>query len=153
MKEKSKKIRFVLETKLSEIIKSLEKDYSSLVINDLYVQINKSRNTLSIYDGQKKFLKQIYLEEIFENSDYLDFFYSNGVRLIKEAAINCRSKKLFEQANFLPPLTLLIADEEEHVLLNFILMDTDRIYTEEKLLKDLDKELDSFIKNLLSDIE
>ena len=153
MKEKSRRVRFALETKLTDIIKILEKEYSSITISDLYIQLNRPQKTLSIYNEEKKFLKDIYLEELLESAENIEFFYENASRLIKEAAINCRNKRLFDLENFSPPLSLIIIDEEGNKLLNFILLNTDRIYVEEKLLKDLDKDLDTFINNLLSDLE
>ena len=153
MKEKSRRIRFALETKLTDIIKILEKEYSSITISDLYIQLNRPQKTLSIYNEEKNFLKDIYLEELLESAENIEFFYENASRLIKEAAINCRNKRLFDLENFSPPLSLIIIDEEGNKLLNFILLNTDRIYVEEKLLKDLDKDLDTFINNLLSDLE
>lgn len=152
-KEKARKIRNALENRFAEIVKTLESEHNSLMLSELNVQINQPNKLLTFFDESKTFTKSIYLEEFLENIDNVEFFCQNAPRLIKEAAVNCRNKKVFEQMNFFPPLTLIVSDEKENVLLKFILIDSDRMYAEEKLLKDLDKELNTFIKNLLSDLD
>lgn len=152
-KEKAKRIRAALEAKFADIINLIEKSHSSLFFSELYIQVNKSQKTLSIFDTKKNFYKNIYLEEAIENLEDLDFFYNNAPRLLKEVTINCRGKKLFDQVNFLSSLHLFILDENGKELLKFLLLDSDRAFSEEKLLKDIDRELNSFIKQLLSDLD
>jgi len=153
IKEKARKIRSAIENKLIEVVQILEKEHTSLLFSELNVQVNKSRNLLTVFDESKSFTKDIYLEEFLDNIEFIEFFYQNTSRLIKEAAINCRNKKVFDQMNYLPPLALIVLDDKENITLRFILIDSDRMFAEEKILKDLDKELDFFIKNLLSDLD
>ena len=153
IKEESRKIRLAIENMFIDVVKTLGNEYSSLLLSELDIQVNKSRKLLTVFDDSKSFTKDIYLEESLDNIDNIELFYQNAPRLIKEAAINCRNKKVFDQMNFIPPLTLIILDDKEEVMSKFILIDSDRMYAEEKILENFDKELDIFIKNLLSDLE
>ncbi len=151
MKEESKRIRLIMENVLTEAIDTLKKDYPSESITDLYVRINQPKKTLSIYDDENRKLKNLYLEEVIKEVDKLDFFYSNAPRLLKEAAINCRNKKLLDGLNILAPMSFIVIDDDEQTLLEYVLIDNDKIMVEEELLKDLDKDLDAFLKQLLDE--
>lgn len=153
MKEESKRIRLMLENVFTETVNTLKQEHPSATVTDLYVQISQPKRMLSVYDDENRVLKNIYMEEELKDADKMDFFYTNAPRFVKEAAINCRNKKLFDDLNVLTPFSLVIVDDEGQTLSDYILLDSDKIVVEERLLKDLDKDLDLFLKNLLSDIE
>ncbi|MCL1942603.1 MAG: hypothetical protein FWF54_03515 [Candidatus Azobacteroides sp.] len=152
MKEENRKIRLMLENAIEDALNTLKKEHPSTALTNLYIQINQSKKMLSIYDDGDRILKDMHLEEELKDTERLNFFYTNASRLLKEAIINCRNRKIFDDLNILPPVSLIVLDEDGQTLLNYILYD-DKISTDNRLMKDLGKDLDLFLKNLLADIE
>ena len=152
-KEESRKIRLVLEKAFYDAVNKLKSDHPTVVLADLQVQMSPVKRTLSFCDDKIGVLKSIYLEEELPNAETLEFFYANAPRFFKEVAVNCRNRKLFNEIEVMTPFSLIVTDDEGNTILNYLLLNGDRIVTEEKLMKDLDKDLDLFLKNLLADLE
>ena len=152
-KAESKKIRAVLEKALGDAIDTLKNDYPLVPVANLCVQVSQSKRTLSICDDEKRTLGNMYLDEELLNTDLFDFFYANLSRFFKEVAVNCRNRKLFDGLNMLTPFSLIVTDDEGNTLLDYLLLTGDNVDVEDKLMKDLDKDLDRFLKNLLADLE
>lgn len=152
-KAESKKIRMVLEKAVSDAVDILKNEYSSEIVTDLQVQVSQSKRFLSICDNEKRVLTSMYLDEEFSNTDMFDFFYANIQRFFKEVAVNCRNRKLFNEINVSTPFSLIVTDDDGATLLDYLLLTDDKIVVEEKLMKDLDKDLNLFLKNLLADLD
>ena len=152
-KAESKKIRAVLDKALSDAINTLKSDNPLATIANLNVQVSQSKRSLLICDDEKRIIGNMYLDEELPNTDMFDFFYANLPRFFKEVAVNCRNRKLFDGLNILMPFSLIVTDEEGNTLLDYVLLTDDNVAGEEVLMKDLDKDLNLFLKNLLSDLE
>ncbi|MDR2475223.1 MAG: hypothetical protein LBD45_05130 [Bacteroidales bacterium] len=151
MKEIFKQIRTVLETKFAETIKEIGNN-PLLTLSELHVQVNAPQKMLSFYDENQLFVKRYNLDKLFDK-ELLSCLFQHAPRLLREAAVNCRTKKLFELSNFLQSLSLVVENETNRILLNFVLLHNDKGQTEEKLMKDLDRELNTFMKTLLAGLE
>ena len=55
----------------------------------------------------------------------------------------------FEKLTILKPYSFVLVDDEKETIAELLLMDDDTLLVNEELLKGLDEELDSFLKELL----
>ena len=55
----------------------------------------------------------------------------------------------FDKLAILKPYSLVLVDDEKETIAELLLMDDDTLLVNEELLKGLDEELDSFLKELL----
>ena len=55
----------------------------------------------------------------------------------------------FDRLTILKPYSFVLVDEEKETVAELLLMDDDTLLVNEELLKGLDEELDSFLKELL----
>ena len=55
----------------------------------------------------------------------------------------------FEKMTILKPYSFVLVDDEKETIAELLLMDDDTLLVNEELLKGLDEELDSFLKELL----
>ena len=55
----------------------------------------------------------------------------------------------FDKLTILKPYSFVLVDDEKETIAELLLMDDDTLLVNEELLKGLDEELDSFLKELL----
>ena len=55
----------------------------------------------------------------------------------------------FEKLTILKPFSFVLVDDDRETIAELLLMDDDTLLVNEELLKGLDEELDSFLKELL----
>lgn len=60
-------------------------------------------------------------------------------------------RKQFESLSLLKPYSFVMVDMEKETICDLLLIDEDLIMADDELLKDLDKDLDDFLKHLLAD--
>jgi len=59
---------------------------------------------------------------------------------------------LFETINILKPFSVVMVDEEMEVLSELLTIDEEELMLNDEFLKHMDDELDSFYKQLMSDL-
>ena len=55
----------------------------------------------------------------------------------------------FDKLNILKPYSFVLVDEDKETIAELLLMDDDTLLVNDELLKGLDEELDTFLKDLL----
>ena len=56
---------------------------------------------------------------------------------------------MFDKLNILKPYSFVLVDEDKETIAELLLMDDDTLLVNDELLKGLDEELDTFLKDLL----
>ena len=78
-----------------------------------------------------------------------DDFYENAERILSTLLHNMKNGGDFEKLAILKPYSFVLVDDEKETIAELLLMDDDTLLVNEELLKGLDEELDSFLKELL----
>ena len=78
-----------------------------------------------------------------------DDFYENVERILSSLLCNMKNEGKFDKLTILKPFSFVLVDDDKETIAELLLMDDDTLLVNEELLKGLDEELDSFLKELL----
>ena len=117
------------------------------IVTDIHLQPNQNSGELSIFDDEDEELANTSIEEwmTYEGDD----FYENVERILSTLLHNMKNGGDFEKLTILKPYSFVLVDDEKETIAELLLMDDDTLLVNEELLKGLDEELDSFLKELL----
>ncbi|MCD8080956.1 MAG: hypothetical protein LUF04_11305 [Bacteroides sp.] len=117
------------------------------IITDIHLQPNPINGELIIMDDDDSILEQTVIEE------WVDYggkdFFKRVEATLRALLIQMKEAREFDQTSILNPFTFVLIDEDKETITDLLLIDDDTIVVNEELLKGLDEELDSFLKNLL----
>lgn len=78
-----------------------------------------------------------------------DDFYESLERALSNLLCNLKNNGLFDKLTIMKPFSFVLVDEDKETITELLLMDDDTLLVNEELLKGLDEELDTFLKELL----
>ena len=124
----------LLEDTLKKAIGKYTCGCEQTIVTDIHLQPNQNSGELSIeewmtYDG--------------------DDFYENVERILSSLLCNMKNEGKFDKLTILKPFSFVLVDDDRETIAELLLMDDDTLLVNEELLKGLDEELDSFLKELL----
>ena len=101
----------------------------------------------TIFDDEDEELANTSIEEwmTYEGDD----FYENVERILSSLLCNMKNEGKFDKLTILKPFSFVLVDDDKETIAELLLMDDDTLLVNEELLKGLDEELDSFLKELL----
>ncbi len=76
----------------------------------------------------------------------------NVERILSSLLCNMKNEGKFDKLTILKPFSFVLVDDDRETIAELLLMDDDTLLVNEELLKGLDEELDSFLKELLENI-
>ena len=129
----------LLEDTLKKAIGKYTCGCEQTIVTDIHLQPNQNSGELSIFDDEDEELANTSIEEwmTYEGDD----FYENVERILSSLLCNMKNEGKFDKLTILKPFSFVLAE--------LLLMDGDTLLVNEELLKGLDEELDSFLKELL----
>ncbi|MCC8187683.1 MAG: hypothetical protein LIP08_09305 [Bacteroides sp.] len=117
------------------------------VITDIHLQPNPINGELIVMDDDDSILEQTVIQ------GWIDYqgkdFYKRAEASLRALLIQMKEAGEFDQTSILNPFTFVLIDEDKETIADLLLIDDDTIVVSEELLKGLNEELDSFLKNLL----
>ncbi|MDR2118557.1 MAG: hypothetical protein LBP25_03360 [Tannerellaceae bacterium] len=150
MRVNNAKVQSIIENALASVIKELTKNESGNFISDLYVQADAESGEFHIFGEEENLLGKIVVFE-WVNSEEATF-YKKVSPTIKAALTSLTARNLFNHSCFLRPFSISMVDESFTVIEELLFIDDNTFRLDDPLLKDLDAELDNFLKALLSDL-
>ncbi len=156
----------LLEDTLKKAIGKYTCGCEQTIVTDIHLQPNQNSGELSIFDDEDEELANTSIEEwmTYEGDD----FYENVERILSSLLCNMKNEGKFDKLTILKPFSFVLVDGSLTLILLFmacnmslveilnketiaelLLMDDDTLLVNEELLKGLDEELDSFLKELL----
>jgi hypothetical protein len=150
MSANNAKIQSVIENTLDSVTKKLAASESSNLISDLYVQADAESGEFHIFGEEENLLDKIVIFD-WVNSEEATFY--KKVSLAAKAALtSLAAKNQFNYSCFLRPFSVSLVDESFAVVEELLFIDDDIFRVDDPLLKNLDTELDNFLKDLLADL-
>lgn len=118
------------------------------LVTDIYLQALQETGELVIYNDDEEELSRTVV------SDWVGCTpeaYNDFVELsLKQILESLRKEHFFEKVNLLKPYSLVLVDDEKETVSELMLIDEDEtMFLSDELLKGLDEELNSFLKELL----
>ena len=130
----------LLEIAITESITNYEAKEESNSLSDLYLYHDSEENSLTIYDDTEYELNKIQLP------DDRSF---NLIHALRQALQYEGREGLFDRSYIVKPFTVSLVDKDFVVLEELFFLDEDTIKVEDTLWKNIEKDLDNFLKNLL----
>lgn len=149
MSTNNTKVQSVIENTFSTVIKALATKDASALISDLYVQADAESGELQIFGEEENLLEKLVIFDWVNSKG--ETFEKKITPVLKSALTSLNAKKLFNHSCFLRPFSVSLIDEGFSVMEELLFIDDDTFRWDDPLLKDLDAELDIFLKDLLSD--
>lgn len=144
-----------LEECVKEIIVTAIQQIKSneiITLSDLYIDLNFDDLTLSVFDDDESLLSQGSVDGLNVFKEEPDTFDSNVIAVLKSAVHSHEVMSELESLDVIKPFSVILVGEDFDQKTELLRLDDDMIVIEDEYLKNIDKELDEFLKHLLSDI-
>lgn len=154
MTKENPKIKSVLKSLFQVSVDKLVREDPSSSIHNLYIQFESEAGEVQVYDERERLLhKKVIFDWI--GADLKDRnFISKVLSVFKYVIEMLASEGAFNHSLFVRPFSIRLADEEFKILVDvYTIGEDESSYDDDLLMKDLDKDLDDFLKKLLSDVE
>jgi hypothetical protein len=140
---------------LSAIEKAIQKavnKYAGLpeqsIVTDIHLQPNQNSGDLIIFDDEDKELACINIEEL--ANDDSDDFYEEMQHILQTLLSKLKEEGTFDRLPIMTPYNFVLLDEDKETVAELLIVDDDTLIVNDDLLKGLDEELDTFLKDLLN---
>ena len=140
---------------LSAIEKAIQKavnKYAGLpeqsIVTDIHLQPNQNSGDLIIFDDEDKELACISIEEL--ANDDSDDFYEEMQHILQTLLSKLKEEGTFDRLAIMTPYNFVLVDEDKETVAELLIVDDDTLIVNDDLLKGLDEELDTCLKDLLN---
>lgn len=118
------------------------------MVTDIYLQPHLDSGKLAIYNDEEEELAEIVVGE-WTNAMPEDF-YAGAEVVLKKALNQVRETGILNSLNILKPYSFVLVDAEKETVAELLLVDEEEtLFLNDELLKGLDEELNTFLKDLL----
>lgn len=137
----------ILEVTIKRAISKYTCGCEQSIVTDIHIQANQSTGEFTILDDEDEELANTTIEEwmSYEGDD----FYESLERALSNLLCNLKNNGLFDKLTIMKPFSFVLVDEDKETITELLLMDDDTLLVNDELLKGLDEELDTFLKELL----
>ena len=137
----------ILEVTIKQAISKYTCGCEQSIVTDIHIQANQSTGEFTILDDEDEELANTTIEEwmSYEGDD----FYESLERALSNLLCNLKNNGLFDKLTIMKPFSFVLVDEDKETITELLLMDDDTLLVNEELLKGLDEELYTFLKELL----
>lgn len=143
----SQQSQSVIESAIRKAISKFTCGCEQTIVTDIHIQPNQNSAELIIFDDEDDELINVSIDEwsAYESDD----FYENAERILRPILCRMKENGVFDNLTILKPYSFVLVDEERETVAELLLMDDDTLLVNDELLKGLDEELDTFLKELL----
>ena len=121
---------------------------SASVITDIYLQPQLTTGALVVLNDDDEVLAKTVVTE-WENPVYEDFYVGAEADL-RQALVGIQQAGELDKLCLLKPYSFVLVDEDKETLADLLLVDdAETLFLSDELLKGLDEELNTFLKDLL----
>lgn len=118
------------------------------VITDIHLLPRQDSGELVIFDDDDEELARTIIDEWVDYES--DDFYTQVEPLLRSAVMTLKDEGALDKLCLLKPYSFVLVDDEKETVVELLLMDEEEtMLLSDELLKGLDEELDTFLKELL----
>ena len=136
-----------IERAIRKIADKFPQNTDDGIITDIHLRVNQETGELVAFNDDDKEITRCVIEQWIDNKD--DNFFEEVENMLR-SALN-KHKATVEQIAILKPYSFVLEDEDHEHLAELYLVDDETVIIDTELMADLDKDLDSFLENLLKD--
>ena len=141
------------QSSLTQIERAIEEAISKYhgceetIVTDIHLQAHPESGELLLFDDDDNQLAAITIDE-WTNYDG-DDFYTDVERVLSTLLNNMKTAGDLDKLALMKPYSFVLVDDDKETIAELLLMDDDTLLLNDELLKGLDEELDTFLKDLL----
>ena len=114
-------------------------------LTDIHLRVSQDSGELLAFDDNDSEINRCVVEQWIDNKD--DDFYQHAAATLRNVLSEMKDR--VEQMSLLKPYSFVLEDDEKETIEELYLVDDDIVIIDTELMKDLDKDLDDFLENLL----
>ena len=137
------KITATIEKSFLDAINKLKNTATPRTISDLYIAFNDNENELLLYNDNEEIIDKVNTEDSNTSSQ-------NIANILKHTFSKLQKNKTFDNEIFDYPFSISLVDNDFSIIEELIFIDDEMLRLDDPLLKDLDKDLEQFLKQLMS---
>ena len=122
-------------------------------LTDMYVQVKYDEQLFSVFDDTENVLAQATIEELEEWHGANDDENSNEalIVLLKKVLAQESVDKALHSLDIIPPFSVVLVDGAMEPVADLVTLDDENVYLHDDFWEKMDKELDDFFEELMSD--
>ena len=141
----------IIQDLTTQAINSLGEDHAGDPLNDLFLQVDQQTGEVAVFDeNERLFGKEVVFDWVLPDLEEEDF-YAKIVPELKKIMFSLNEKNVFDKIFIEKPFSVSLVNDGFDVVEELLFLDDDTLKLDDELWKDMDKELDAFLKDLLSD--
>ena len=117
------------------------------ILTDIHLRVTQETGELVAFDDDDKEITRCVVEQWIDNKE--DDFYQDVTTVLRTEL--GKQKETIEQMAILKPYSFVLEDDDHEHIAELYLVDDDTAIIDQELMAGLDKDLDSFLENLLKD--
>lgn len=122
-----------------------EKATETFQLTDIHVRLTQETGELMTFDDDDHELTRCVVEQWIDNKD--DDFYEQAAKDIRQVIKKYKSR--IDRLPILKPFSFVLEDDDHDVQTELYVVDDDMVMIDPELMKNLDKDLDSFFEELM----
>jgi len=136
-----------IERAIRKVAEKFPADKEAEQLTDLHLRVTQETGELMVFDDDDEELTRCIVEQWIDNKD--DNFYEEITAIIR-SVLN-KQKGQIEQMSILKPYSFVLENEDHEHVAELYLVDDETVIIDQELMAGLDKDLDSFLDNLLKE--
>ena len=136
-----------IERFLKKIAQKFPTNDESAIVTDLHVRVSQESGEMVAFDDDDKEITRCVVEQWISNND--EDFYDSIERTLHNTMVSC--SKLIENLGILKPYSFVLENDEKENIAELFIADDDTVIIGKDLMEGLDKDLDSFLSELLKE--
>lgn len=137
----------LIEGAIKKAIAGFMPDSGNSFVTDIHFLPDSKSGELIILDDEDNELATTTIEEWTNYKQ--ENFYEEVEQTLGNILKKLNNSESFNKLTILKPYSFVLVDEDKETISELLLMDDDTLLINDELLKGLDEELDSFLKDLL----
>ena len=136
-----------IERFLKKIAQKFPLNEETSLVTDIHVRVSQESGEMVAFDDDDKEITRCVVEQWIENND--EDFYDSVERILNNT-MNA-SAKLIENLGILKPYSFVLENDDKENIAELFIADDDTVIIGKDLMEGLDKDLDSFLNELLKE--
>ena len=136
-----------IERFLKKIAQTFPTNDETSVLTDIHVRVSQESGEMLAFDDDDNEITRCVVEQWIGNND--EDFYDSVERILNNA-MNA-SAKAIENLGILKPYSFVLENDEKENIAELFIADDDTVIIGKDLMEGLDKDLDSFLSDLLKE--
>lgn len=134
-----------IEYVISKITDKYPASEEAVLMTDIHIRISQETGELTVYDDNDEEITRCVVEQWINNSD--ENFYEEVIPVLRKCIE--KNRKTVEELSILKPFSFVLENDDKEAIEELYLVDDELVIIDPDLMKGLDDDLNSFLKNLL----